>query len=145
MSAPEPRFCAFVVISGQGLGRPAFRKESWSGITAPLFVIGGSADRSPVSDDAPEARKDPYLYAASARKYLMFIEGATHGSYAGKSVVRVLGEKPPANLDYITGVVAAGTTAFLDSTLKRDPAAARFLDSEALPNLPGGKMEYRHP
>lgn len=139
----EPRLKAFLVISGQGLGRPAFRKDSWKAIRAPMLVIAGSEDRSPVSDEKPEGRKDPYLYAPPGDKYLVFIEGATHGSYAGKQVVRALGEKPPSNIGYITDVTAFSTLAFLDAYLKDDREARRYLQSDALTRYPGGKTEYR--
>jgi predicted dienelactone hydrolase len=139
----EPRLKAFVVISGQGLGRPAFRKESWRTIRAPMLVIAGSEDRSPVSDEKPEGRKDPYLYAPAGDKYLVFIEGATHGSYAGKSVTRLLGERPSGNIGYITDITAFSTLAFLDAYLKDDREARRYLQSDALTRYPGGKTEYQ--
>jgi predicted dienelactone hydrolase len=140
---PEPRLKAFLVISGQGLGRPTFQKDSWQTIRAPMLVIAGSEDRSPVSDEKPEGRKDPYLYAPPGDKYLVFIEGATHGSYAGKSVTRLLGEKPPGNIGYITDITAFSTLAFLDAYLKDDKNARRYLQSDALTQYPGGKTEYQ--
>ncbi len=139
----EPRLKAFLVISGQGLARPAFRKESWNTIRAPMLVIAGSEDRSPVSDETPEGRKDPYLYAPPGDKYLVFIEGATHGSYAGKRVTRLSGEKAPDNIGYITDVTAFSTLAFLDAYLKDDKEARRYLQSDALTRYPGGKTEYQ--
>lgn len=97
-SRREPRIKAFILISGQGLSRPTFHEDSWREIRAPLLVIAGSEDRSPVRDEEPAGRKDPYTYAPAGNKYLVFIAGATHSSYAGKQVTRVLGEKPPDNI-----------------------------------------------
>jgi predicted dienelactone hydrolase len=142
-SSPEPRIRAFIVISGQGLGRPAFRKDSWSDIRAPLLVIAGSADRSPVSDETPEGRRHPYEYAPPGDKHLVYIDGATHGSYAGKSATRLLGEKPPANVDYITDVTAFATLAFLDAYVRGEAAGRDYLASDALERHPGGRTEYR--
>ncbi|MBW7905970.1 MAG: hypothetical protein LC135_10710 [Phycisphaerae bacterium] len=142
-SAPEPRIRAFIVISGQGLGRPAFRKDSWSDIRAPLLVIAGSADRSPVSDETPEGRRHPYEYAPPGDKHLVYIDGATHGSYAGKGVSRLLGEKPPANIDYITDVTAFATLAFLDAYIRREAAGREYLASDALERHPGGRTEHK--
>lgn len=140
----EPRLKAFIVLSGQGLGRPIFRKESWSEIHKPMLVIAGSEDRSPVSDESPEGRRHPYEYAPPGDKYLVFIEGATHGSYAGKEITRVLGEKPPNNIGYITDVTAFSTLAFLDAYLKDDAAARAYLSGDAIARYPGGRTDCRH-
>lgn len=139
----EPRIDAFIVISGQGRSRPAFNEESWSDIRKPMLVIAGSADVTPVSDETPAGRRDPYELAPPGDKYLLYIEGATHGSYAGKLVTRVLGEKAPENIDYITELVADSTLAFLDRYLSDDRAARSYLESSALDTRPGGEADYQ--
>lgn len=143
LSMGEPRIKAFIVISGQGLSRPAFREDSWKGIASPMLVIAGSADRSAVNDETPEGRRHPFEHAPPGDKYLLYIDGATHGSYAGKSVVRILGEKPPGNLDYITGVTAFATLAFLDAYVGSDSAGRDYLATDALARQPGGTCEFK--
>ena len=145
MSLAEPRLKAFIVISGQGLSMPSLREDSWKEIKAPMLVIAGSEDRSVVrGDENPEGRRHPYEHASPGGKYLVFIEGATHGSYAGKDIVRILNEKPPKNIPYITDVVAFSTVAFLDAHLRGDEAARTYLESDAIARYPGGKTEYQH-
>ncbi|MBK8913068.1 MAG: hypothetical protein IPM64_00460 [Phycisphaerales bacterium] len=139
----EPRIGAFIVISGQGLSSRGFRRDSWSQIQKPMLVIAGSEDRSAVSDETPEGRRHPFEYAAPGDKYLLYIDGATHGSYAGKTVVRVLGEKPPKNIDYITSIVADGTLAFLDCHVRRRDSGCGYLDSDELERRTGGKVEVK--
>jgi predicted dienelactone hydrolase len=140
----EPRLKAFILVSGQGLTMRAFREESWKDIKSPMLVIAGSEDRSPAREETPEGRRHPFEHASPGDKYLVYIEGATHGSYAGKDTVRVLGEKPPKNLGYITDVTAFSTLAFLDAYLKDDKAARAYLASDALARHPGGTTDYRH-
>ncbi len=143
IARPEPRIRAFALISGQGLGRPAFKEDSWKDISAPMLVMAGSKDTSPVSDETPEGRRDPYLHASPGDKYLVYIDGATHGSYAGKSTSRVLREVAPDNIDYIQQITAFSTTAFFDAYLSGDEAAKTYLQSDALARHPGGKTEYK--
>lgn len=138
----DERIGAFIVISGQGATRRAFDKTSWSEISEPMFVITGSEDVVGVSDETPQSRRHPYEHAPPGDKYLLFIDGATHSSYAGKRTTRIVGEMPPRNIDYITDVVAFGTLAFLDAHIKNDPAARRFLKSDAITRYPGGQAEY---
>lgn len=143
-SEPEPRIKSFILISGQGTGNRFFNKESWKDIAAPMLVIAGSEDYSPVSDEKPAQRCDPYTYAPAGDKFLVYIEGATHGSYAGKQVVRILKEKQPANLDYITDVTAFSTLAFLDMTLQGSAEARAYLTNHELLKYPGGHTDLAH-
>lgn len=138
----DPRVRAAIVISGQGLGRPALARDSWQLIRIPMMVYAGSEDYSPVSDETPAGRRHPFEFAPPGDKFLVFIEGATHGSYQGRLAARVIGEKPPANTKYITDVVAFGTLAFLDAYLKDDAAARDYLSSDALAEYPGGRLEF---
>lgn len=140
----DDRIGAFIVISGQGTTRRAFDETSWSDIHKPMFVITGSKDTTPVSNETPATRRQPYEYAPPGDKYLLFIDGATHSSYAGKRTTRIVGETPPRNIDYITDVVAFGALAFLDAYMKGDSDARRFLESDAITRYPGGKVEYKH-
>ena len=144
LSMPEARFSAYILISGQGLSRPAFRKDSWKDITRPMMVIAGSDDRSPVNDETPEGRTHPYRYAPAGGKYLVFIQGATHSSYAGKRTSALLGDTPSASITYITQVVASCTAAFLDAHLLSDRAAHQWLQSSKPSRIPGGQLEYAH-
>lgn len=139
----EPRISAFIVISGQGLSSRGFRRDSWSQIRRPMLVIAGSEDRSAVSDETPEGRRHPFELAAPGDKYLVYIDGATHGSYAGKTVARVLGEKPPQNIDYITSLVADSTLAFLDCYVRERRPGCIYLGADDMERRPGGKVEVR--
>ncbi len=144
VSAPESRFQAFILISGQGLSRPAFREDSWQDITRPMLVIAGSEDRSQVNDETPEGRTHPYRYAPSGGKHLVYIIGATHSSYAGRAVSVLLGETPSARIDYITHVVSTCTIAFLDAYLLSTRTAQDWLHSDKPVRMEGGRLRYAY-
>lgn len=139
----DARIKAAVVISGQGLSRPALSADSWKRIEIPMIVYAGSEDRSPVNDETPAGRRHPFEYAPPGDKYLVYIDGATHGSYQGRQAARVLRDRTPDNLAYITDLVAFGTLSFLDAYLKDDPAARLYLTSGEIARYPGGRVEFR--
>lgn len=141
---PEPRFRAFILVSGLGITRPALHKGSWKSIDKPMLVIAGSRDISLVSDETPLTRRHPFEYAPPPDKYLVFIDGATHGSYAGRQTSRLLREQPPDNIDYITTLVAHSTLAFLDAHVREDEAARQYLRSGTLREIAGGSVEVQH-
>ncbi len=143
-SLGDARVRAAIVISGQGLTNPALSERSWEGVSIPLLVIAGSADVSPLEDGAtPASRRDPYEYAPPGGKHLLFIEGATHSSYAGRRTSRLTGETPPTNVDAITSLVSFSTTAFLDAHLRADPEAREYLRSGEAASFPGAGVEWR--
>lgn len=143
-SVGDPRIRAGIVISGQGLTNRMFTEESWSEIDKPMLVIAGSEDYSRISNETPASRRHPFELAAPGRKHLIFIEGATHGSYAGRGTARLLGENPRADLRMITSVVESGTLAFWDAYLREDPRAGDYLRGESLVRFSGSSAEVLH-
>jgi predicted dienelactone hydrolase len=143
-SMGDPRIKASIVISGQGLTTLSLGKESWNELDKPMLVISGSKDVSSVSDETPESRRHPFEYAKPGDKYLIFIEGATHSSYAGRArVSALLGEGEPTDIKMIGGVTSAGTTAFWDAYLKNDAAAKKYLAGEELVKFSGNRAELK--
>ncbi len=145
-SDPETRFKAFAVISGQGTARRPLTNKSWTDIHVPWLVITGSKDTIPVSSETPQTRQEPYLYApADDTKYLVFIEGATHSSYQGKSRFgRLIEGKPPENIDWIADITNESVLAFFDAYVKDNPDAKAWLDAGSLENLAGGSLRFEH-
>lgn len=167
-SHADPRIDAAILISGQGTTNRSLAKDSWSDITGPMMVIAGSLDTSPISDETPESRCEPYDYAKPGDKYLIYIDGATHGSYQGKGLATMLRESPTTDIDIITAAVSSSTTAFFDRYLKAanneaahddadaashaaansglsniSDAAKSYLESDALIKLTSGAAEYK--
>lgn len=131
----DERFKAAIVISGQGLTHRALTRDSWSGVRKPMLVIAGSRDTSPVSNETPASRRHPYEFAPPGDKYLLFLEGATHASYSGKSLTRLLNDEPVKHPQAIVDAVAAQTLAFWDAYLKNDATARTYLAEDAIEKL----------
>lgn len=147
----DPRFKCGLVISGQGVTGGRFNADSWSEIMVPILVITGSLDTSPpqMGNETPETRQHPFVYSRGTAKggppaYLLFIEGATHSSYAGKATSRTLGEKPTTDVEQIQKAVASATLATLDAHVKADEAARAFLTSERMKDVIPGKVRWEH-
>lgn len=135
----DPRIKCAIVISGQGLTNLMFTDASWSELSTPMLVMTGSLDVSGVSNETPESRRHPFELAKPGDKYLLWIEGATHASYQGKSAARLLAENPTTDVDVIAKCVAATSVAFLDKYLKGDEAGLEFLKSDAVSAMSDGK------
>lgn len=134
-SIGDGRFKAAILISGQGLTNRALARDSWSELSQPMLVITGSRDTTPVTDETPASRRHPYEYAKAGDKYLLDLEGATHSSFAGKNMARLLGEGRVENPEAITAAVACATLAFWDAYLGNDAAARDYLRDERIEKL----------
>lgn len=147
-SVADPRVKAAVVISGQGLTNRLFTEESWASIDKPMLVITGSRDTARVGSETPASRRHPFEYAPASNgephTFLLWIEGATHSSYQGKTAAVFLGEKPddPA---MVAAVTSSAVLAFLDAFVKHPAGAAdakvarSSLTSDAIKERSGGK------
>jgi hypothetical protein len=100
----------------------------------PVFVITGSEDASRASEETPASRRHPFEKSLGRAgggppAYLLFLQGATHSSYQGKSKAsRLLGEKiDDASLQAVGDITASGTLLFLDAHLRGDAAALEIL------------------
>ena len=145
----DKRFCAGMIVSGQGTTSMAFTNDSWKELKVPTLVLAGSLDTSPpgTGRETAESRQHPYTLAPGTAKggqptYLLFIDGATHGSYAGKSTSRVLGEEPTTDVKKIQDAVASATLAFIDAHARGDAAAKKYLESEKMKDVIPGKVRW---
>jgi predicted dienelactone hydrolase len=139
----DPRIKAAIVISGQGLTNRSLTQDSWKNIRGPMMVYAGSLDASAISNETPESRRHPFEYAPPGDKYLVYLEGATHGSYQGRGLSRVLGEEPSTDVKLITDAVSVGTLAFWDAYLMKDADAMKYLSSDKLTKFGGGAIEFK--
>ncbi len=142
-SVGDPRFKAAIVISGQGTISRMLTAESWTDLAKPLLVITGSRDVVPASRETPETRQEPFLLARPGQKYLVFIDGATHLSYAGKPGAAEGPDVSEIDLRMITSVTASATLVFWDAYLQNDQHAREYLASEDLSRFAGGKVTLK--
>lgn len=142
-SKHDARIKAAVVISGQGVNGLGIRGDAWDAVTIPWLVITGSLDTVPISNETPQTRRHPFEKARGTTNggppaYLLWIEGATHASYQGKTGFRIRGENPTTPIQTIGDCVRSTTLAFLDTHLNGDAAAAAYLTDERLKALSDG-------
>ncbi len=137
-SFADPRFIAGVIVSGAGIKHRIFTQESWNEISVPILVITGSLDRSRASDEDPESRQSSFRYSRGTAKggppaWLMFIDGATHSSYLGKSKAFLLDPQEstatdPVLVEKMTNEVIVR---FLDAVVREDVISKKWLGSPA--------------
>jgi len=115
-----------VLIAPPGAAAPGLDERSWQSVTIPTLVIAGSAEGSS-GEEVAGAGRHAYERASPGGKHLLWIEGATAASFAGRRAARQSGETAPMNIDAIAGAVTSSTTAFLDSYLRGDAEATEHL------------------
>lgn len=149
-SIPEPRFKAALLVSPQGTTSPLLSDESWSRMKMPILVITGSLDSAPVgtgTNETPESRQDPFNKSPGTERggppaYLLFIEGATHGSYAGKSTTGLLRESPTTDPALIKECVHTTCLLFLNAELNQAPDARAQLTPANINNTIPQKVRF---
>ena len=104
-------------------------------------------DTTQLTAETPESRCHPYEYAKSRKDggpgaYLLFLEGATHGSYQGKGLTDFLNEKTETPIKTITDATASATLAFLDAWIKGDAEAKKALESDMTKRIGPAKIRW---
>lgn len=141
----DRRVGAFLAFSPQGPGNDGFDEHSWDAVNAPSLFGTGLGDISDDEPDAPASRRRPYELAASAEKYLLYINDAAaqHGVYTLD-----LGEPCSADTarceefrDWLVSVCLA----FLDAVLRERGEAQQWLASDDIVTASGGDAEWHRP
>ena len=140
-------FDAAIVMSGVG-EMPQMAEGSFDAIAGPLLVTGGTLDVGNIGGPTIypwEWRMAPYLLSPPGHKYSVVLEQGDH--YLGGLICRD-DRGGPENKGGApdTGgleIFAGATTAFLDAWVKKDAAAARFLeDFEQHATLTDGRARF---
>ena len=147
-SYADPRIKAGILISPQSTGSGVLTKDSWSELSLPMLVVTGAQESTPgaagFSKETPLTRREPFDLARPGDKFLIFIQGATHSSFAGQNAANALGEKPETDVGTITDTLASGVIAFLDDYLKQDKAAKDYLAGDGIKTVSQGKATLEH-
>jgi predicted dienelactone hydrolase len=106
----DPRVHCVMPISAQGIGQQGLTESSWANLHVPMLTITGSRDTG-AGGQKPEWRMTSFKLSPPGDKYLLYIEGATHGSYDGG---------PGESGTRTTDVVKVTTLAFWNAYLKDD-------------------------
>jgi predicted dienelactone hydrolase len=82
----DDRVKAILQLSGQGTDQQGLHRDSWKSVTLPMMCVTGSRDRA-AQGQPPSWRREPFELSPPGDKYFVFIEGAHHGSFTGKSAL----------------------------------------------------------
>ena len=123
-----------MVISGAGLKNKMLSEDSWNKVLVPLIFFDGSLDTSKASDETPESRKDGFKYSRGTvgggpPAWLVFIQGATHSSYGGKTKALTLdaGAIDPTDPQLVSAITNETTFEFLEASLNGSQSAKDWL------------------
>lgn len=129
----------FVMISAQGTGR-LLRRESYEALDRPTLFITGSRDTSPLRDEPPAWRVEPFRFSPPGERYLLYLDGAHHG-FGGIAGVKVpyagRGQDREAHVEQVRAV----SLAMWRAHLAEDPAARAWLNKPDLEAATDGKAE----
>lgn len=138
-STGDPRITCGILISPQVTSSQSLTSDSWSQLALPTLVVVGSQESNAFTKETPEARRRPFDLAKPGDKYLLFVQGATHSSFAGKAAVKLMGDAPETDVDTIGDTLASGVIAFLDAYLKSDKPARDYLAGDGIKTVSQGK------
>ncbi len=144
----DERISCALILSPPGSGQQGLTKESFKTLRLPSMFMTGSRDKG-LSGQPAEWRTEPFNLCAPGDKYLVFIEGATHFTFAagratlvtstpGHSATISGGTHYPPKLvskfdqRAILGHIKHSSCAFWAAYLNKDAAARAYLQSNKL-------------
>jgi len=114
-------------------------EQRYGNIKIPGLLLTGTKDNSPIGGTSAEDRRIPYDGIVSPHQYLVNVEGADHGVFGGRAF------RPPNEGDkQQQEMIEMVATRFLDSYLKRDAAASKWLDEGGAAAYLGKAAAYEH-
>ncbi len=142
-SSADGRIRATLLMSAQGPGQMGFTECSWDKVRVPMMSMTGSRDRG-AEMQSPEWRKAAYDHAPGPDKFHVFIEGASHFSFAGDSVGqrRPLARFRAGKEQEIERLINSISLAFWDAYLKGDAAARKVLEPASMKAAGGAVTLY---
>jgi len=135
----DPRIKAGVLISPQSTGSGTLTKDSWSALALPTLVITGAQESAGFTKETALTRREPFDAAKPGDKYLIYVQGATHSSFAGAAAAEIMGEKPETDVGTITDTLASGVLAFLDAYMNNEQPAKDYLAGDGIKTVSQGK------
>lgn len=124
----DPRAKAILCLSPQGPGQFGLTTHSFANVSLPFMGVTGSLDN--LGSLASAAwHKTPFERSQPGDKYEVFIRGANHMSFITAETANSARSSEAAA---ILGYTNSASLAFWDAYLKDDPAAKKFLQSDAL-------------
>ncbi|MEZ5992590.1 MAG: hypothetical protein R3E76_09570 [Planctomycetota bacterium] len=132
----DKRVKAILALSPAGADQGGLSKESFKTIATPMMTVTGSEDSTGEGQDAAW-KHQPFELSPEGGKYHVLIEGASNRSFTGG---RAFGRRgAEETTDNIFEWVKTSALMFLNSTLKGDEAATKWLAGDTLKEVSEGK------
>lgn len=111
-----------------------FQETSWERLTIPIMSMTGSKDDGAdyFGDQSVERRRDAFRFSPKGDKYLLFLEGANHGSFGGRPGGPGEEKLSAEKVQTVTTCVKAASLAFWDAYLKDSGQARAYLQANAI-------------
>jgi len=138
----EPRIVAAIAFSPAAPQPASAWPRRFGSIRIPVMSITGTQDRSAVTGEGPEVRREPFRHMPAGDKVLLVLTGADHMLFNGQAGFRGgLSRSEVAMYDH----VRAFTLAFWHAHLKGDPMAKQWLVGEGARSALGkaGEVERK--
>ncbi len=136
VSLGDERVDAALLMSPQGRGQ-LLDERAWDSLQVPMMVMTGSMDPGR-GGDGVSWRLDPFIFAASEDKHLLFIDGAYH-DFGGATGGTMSGSRAHPNADIVRYTLSA-SIAFWDAYLLDSAQALGYLESDAMERASGGEV-----
>jgi dienelactone hydrolase len=133
----DERVKAAIYLCPPVVGGKSSANAVYGGIQIPGLLLTGTEDNSPINDIKAEDRRIPYDGIKSSHQYLVNFVGADHEAFGGRSF-RAAKEGD----DKTHWMVEVVSTRFLDASLKGNPAAWQWLDSEQIKTYLGNAAMF---
>jgi dienelactone hydrolase len=131
---PDARPQVFVWISPQGIGQGT-DAASWKDITRPILVITGTRDKSQLNGKGHAWRREAFDHLPKGDSRFVLIKDAQHGFGGIVGRFRFPGSGP-RNENHVA-IVRSASLAMWDAHLKKDRAAAKFVEKDAFEKAAG--------
>lgn len=121
----DSRIKAAVVFSPSA-AKSGTPQNAFGKVSIPWLLMTGTRDDSPIGDADAASRLQVYPGLPPQHKYELVLDGAEHSAFGDR---RLPGETSEHNPNHHRAILAL-STAFWDSFLKHDAAAAAWLDGD---------------
>ncbi|MEO0421296.1 MAG: hypothetical protein AAF184_03100 [Pseudomonadota bacterium] len=132
----DERVDAALLMSPQGRGQ-LLDERAWDTLQVPMMVMTGSNDPGR-GGDGVSWRIDPFVYAGTDQKHLLFIDGAYH-DFGGATGGTMSGSRAHPDADIVRYTLSA-SIAFWDAYLLDSAEALGYLESGAMEQASRGRV-----
>jgi predicted dienelactone hydrolase len=137
LEVKDKRVKAAIYLCPPVMGGKSSAGAVYGEIQIPGLLLTGTEDNSPIRETKAEDRRIPYDGIKSPHQYLVNFVGADHAAFGGRSF-----RAAKDGDDKFHEMVDVVSTKFLDASLKGNPAAWQWLDSDQIKSYLGNAAMF---